>query len=182
MTGTQLGRLLADARIENSSRESTKWRRLRDNLEARQQKDGHGNAVARFIQLALEPVRFTSNPEAFERHREAIKTPGSGWPQRPERCRGKPTPALNIPPDVRIIAGNLWPRPGKRSLYLAYATDHDGGVARVEWDTDADAFDDATGERLLRAFPVGVRTLGVRVTGNSGGRTTDTLRVEVARR
>ena len=37
-------------------------------------------------------------------------------------------------------------------------------------------------ETLKRALPAGVRTLGVRVTDNSGARTTDTLRVVVARR
>jgi hypothetical protein len=93
------------------------------------------------------------------------------------------SPGLNIPPDVRIIPSSQAPRPGRRSLYLAYATDHDGGVVRVEWDTNGDGrFGDATGERLTRAFPTGVRTLAVRVTDNSGAHTTDTLRVVVPRR
>jgi hypothetical protein len=91
-------------------------------------------------------------------------------------------PGLNIPPEVSILAGNPRPRPGRRALYFALGTDHDGGVTRVEWDTDADgAFDDATGERLLRAFPAGTRTLGVRVTDNSGGRARATLRIVVRR-
>ncbi len=91
-------------------------------------------------------------------------------------------PALNIPPDVKIIATDPRPAPGRRSAYLAYATDHDGGVTRVEWDTNGDGrFGDAGGERLLKSFPAGVRTLGVRVTDNSGARTTDTLRVVVRR-
>ena len=92
-------------------------------------------------------------------------------------------PGLNVPPDVRIIPPSTRPVAGRRSTYLAYATDHDGGVIRVEWDVNGDGrFGDATGERLKRALPAGVRTLGVRVTDNSGSRTTDTLRVVVARR
>ena len=91
-------------------------------------------------------------------------------------------PGLNIPPDVRILASNPRPRPGKRALYVALGTDHDGGVERVQWDTDGDgAFDDASGERLTKAFPAGVRTIAVRVTDNSGGRTTGSLRIVVRR-
>jgi hypothetical protein len=92
------------------------------------------------------------------------------------------SPVLNIPPDVKIIAGDSRPRPGSRSSYFAYATDHDGGVTRVEWDTNGDGrFGDATGERLLKAFPAGTRTIGVRVTDNSGARSSDTLKVVVRR-
>jgi hypothetical protein len=90
-------------------------------------------------------------------------------------------PARNIPPDVRIVP-SARPRPRIPVVYLAYATDHDGGVERVVWDTDGDgAFDDFTGERLRRAFPAGTRTLRVRVTDNSGARTTDTLRIVISR-
>ena len=91
------------------------------------------------------------------------------------------SPARNIPPDVRIVP-SARPRPGVPVVYLAYATDHDGGVEKVAWDADGDgAFDDSGGERLRRAFPAGTHTLRVRVTDNSGARTTDTLRVVVAR-
>jgi len=90
-------------------------------------------------------------------------------------------PARNIPPDVRIVP-SARPRPGVPVVYLAYATDHDGGVDQVRWDADNDgAFDDFSGERLRRAFPAGTRTLRVRVTDNSGARTTDVLRIVVSR-
>lgn len=93
------------------------------------------------------------------------------------------SPSLNIPPDVKIIATDPRPAPGRRSAYLAYATDHDGGVTRVEWDVNGDGrFGDGSGERLLKAFPAGTRTLAVRVTDNSGARSTDTLKVVVRRR
>jgi hypothetical protein len=93
------------------------------------------------------------------------------------------SPVLNIPPDVKIIATDPRPAPGRRSAYLAYATDHDGGVTRVEWDANGDGrFGDASGERLQRSYPAGVHTIRVRVTDNSGARTTDSLRIVVRRR
>lgn len=72
MTGGQVGELLSDAGVADISRESTKWRRLRDCLGARQRGDGNGDAVARFVGLALAPVRFSDDPPAFERHRAAV--------------------------------------------------------------------------------------------------------------
>jgi hypothetical protein len=93
------------------------------------------------------------------------------------------SPAVNIPPDVRIIPGDPKPRPGKRVRYLAYATDHDGGVEQVNWDTDGDgAFDDGAGEQITKAYSRGTHTIAVRVVDNSGGRSTDRLTLKVARR
>lgn len=72
MTGSQLSRLLPDARIADISNESTKWKRLYDALSARQQHDANANAVCRFIRVAMAPERFASEPERFEGHREAL--------------------------------------------------------------------------------------------------------------
>ena len=82
---------------------------------------------------------------------------------------------------MRIVP-SVTPRAGKPVVYLAYATDHDGGVDKVQWDADNDgAFDDGGGERLRRSFKAGTRTIRVRVTDNSGARTTDTLKLTIAR-
>jgi hypothetical protein len=72
MTGSKLTELLREARIEQRSTESTKWRRLRDDLGAGQRRDGNGNAAARFIQLAIAPVRLGSDPAGYDEQREAL--------------------------------------------------------------------------------------------------------------
>lgn len=72
MTGSQLSRLLPDAGIADNSSESTKWKRLYEALVTRQAKDANGNAVCRFIRIAMAPERFGSEPERFEAHREGL--------------------------------------------------------------------------------------------------------------
>ncbi len=91
-------------------------------------------------------------------------------------------PRANVPPTVSVVKTTLKPAPGQRAAYIALAADPDGAIARVEWDTDADgAFDDATSSSLRLALPAGVRTIAVRVTDDSGARTTGSVRVLVAR-
>jgi len=72
MTGSQLSRLLPDAGIADISSESTKWKRVYEALAARQAKEGRGNAVCRFIRVAMAPERFGNEPERFEAHREGL--------------------------------------------------------------------------------------------------------------
>jgi uncharacterized protein (TIGR02391 family) len=72
MTGSQIDRLLPAAGIADISQQSTKWKRLYESLGARQNRDGNGNAVCRFIKVAMAPERFGSEPERFEGHREAL--------------------------------------------------------------------------------------------------------------
>lgn len=72
MTGSQLSRLLPDAGIADISTQSTKWKRIYEALAARQANDGRGNAVCRFIRVALAPERFGNEPERFEAHREGL--------------------------------------------------------------------------------------------------------------
>lgn len=91
-------------------------------------------------------------------------------------------PRANVPPTVTVVKTTLKPRPGQRAAYIAQAADPDGAIAKVEWDTDADgAFDDATTLSLRVGLPAGVRTIAVRVTDDSGARTTGSVRVLVAR-
>jgi uncharacterized protein (TIGR02391 family) len=72
MTGTQMDRLLPAASITDSSQQSTKWKRLYESLARRQNQDGNGNAVCRFMKVAMAPERFGSEPERFEAHREGL--------------------------------------------------------------------------------------------------------------
>lgn len=91
-------------------------------------------------------------------------------------------PRSNVAPGVTVVKTTQKPRPGQRAAYIAQAADPDGAVAKVEWDTDADgAFDDATSSSLRLALPAGTHTIAVRVTDDSGARTTGTTRVLVAR-
>lgn len=64
-TGSEIDRLLAAARLPSSDI-STKWRRIRDSFERVQVRDGGGNAVAKFVKLALAPDRFVGAREAHE--------------------------------------------------------------------------------------------------------------------
>lgn len=43
-----------------------------ESLALRQNQDGNGNAVCRFIKVAMAPERFGSEPERFEAHREGF--------------------------------------------------------------------------------------------------------------
>jgi uncharacterized protein (TIGR02391 family) len=65
MTGSEMGKLLARCQVPDVSAQSTKWRRLLDNLAAIQNRDSAGDAVARFIVIAMAPARFLDMKEAF---------------------------------------------------------------------------------------------------------------------
>lgn len=91
-------------------------------------------------------------------------------------------PRANVAPAAEIVKTTIQPRPGQRAAYIAFATDRDGSITKVEWDTDADgAYDDATGQSLRIALREGVRALAVRVTDDGGARTTATTRVKISR-
>lgn len=91
-------------------------------------------------------------------------------------------PRTNIAPRVAVVATTNRPRPGQRAAYIAHATDPDGEVVRVEWDTDGDGrYDDASGFSARVGFAAGTRRIAVRATDESGARTRGTLTVRVAR-
>ncbi|HEY3443620.1 MAG TPA: TIGR02391 family protein [Paludibaculum sp.] len=69
LTGSEIGRLLQQARIEDGDPTATKWKRLCFALSNRQSLDGCGNNVVRFIYAAMDPVRYSSEPEVFEHRR-----------------------------------------------------------------------------------------------------------------
>ena len=57
LTGTEIGRLLAQRGIDDPAPGSTKWRRLCDALTQCQRRDGAANNI-RFLYEAMQPVRF----------------------------------------------------------------------------------------------------------------------------
>jgi Domain of unknown function (DUF4394) len=89
-------------------------------------------------------------------------------------------PRANVAPAVEIVATTIQPKAGQKAAYIAFATDRDGSIAKIEWDADADGqFDDGNGESLRTALKQGVRTLAVRVTDEGGARTTATTRIKI---
>lgn len=72
LTGSEIGRKLAQARIADVAPTLTKWKRLYNALATRQNTDGVGNCVLSFVRHALEPARFLGNTSAFEGFRRDV--------------------------------------------------------------------------------------------------------------
>lgn len=66
MTGSEITRVLTRLGIPDNSGESTKWRRLEYAFTDRQNCDHSGNAILRFIQEALAPVKYVQKQQEFE--------------------------------------------------------------------------------------------------------------------
>jgi uncharacterized protein (TIGR02391 family) len=72
VSGSQLGRLMAQARITDTSQESTKWKRLCYSMASIQQRRGNGKAVIAAIHAIMDPSRFASDPAAFDAARARL--------------------------------------------------------------------------------------------------------------
>jgi uncharacterized protein (TIGR02391 family) len=72
LTGTEIGRLLAEVGIVDPAPAVTKRHRLFNALVGRQRKDSCGNGVAAFIHAAMRPVRYVDRGGVFERRRVAL--------------------------------------------------------------------------------------------------------------
>ena len=66
MTGSEITRLLMQCGIQDTSGESTKWKRLEHTFISRQNNDRAPNAILRFVEEALQPVKFTENQATYE--------------------------------------------------------------------------------------------------------------------
>lgn len=71
-TGSEIGALLAQVRVEDPGNSMTKWRRLREAFAGRQAKDRCANTVCAYIQAAMDPVRYVGRTETFESLREQL--------------------------------------------------------------------------------------------------------------
>jgi len=65
LTSSEIGQLLAQCQIEDPYPTMTKRYRLFEALRQRQEQDGCGNNVVAFICSAMNPVRYSRNPERF---------------------------------------------------------------------------------------------------------------------
>jgi uncharacterized protein (TIGR02391 family) len=72
LTGSEIGRLLAQCGIDDPSPGSAKWRRLCDALLQRQRLDGAANQVIAFFYAAMEPVRYRDNAALFTARLDAL--------------------------------------------------------------------------------------------------------------
>lgn len=72
LTGSEIGRLLADCGIDDPFANGTKRHRLFEALSARQKSDGCGNNVANFIKRTMQPVRYLNSAHLFEERRARL--------------------------------------------------------------------------------------------------------------
>lgn len=64
-TSSQLYELQRVCSISHISQQSTKWRFLKENLSAKQSKDGCSNNLLNFIQTCLSPTRFVNRESDY---------------------------------------------------------------------------------------------------------------------
>ncbi|MEQ9092991.1 MAG: DUF4394 domain-containing protein [Miltoncostaeaceae bacterium] len=87
-------------------------------------------------------------------------------------------PAVNMPPNVTIVATTPSPKPKQNAAYIAQANDPDGAIVKVEWDRDGDGtYDISTGAAQRIPLDAGRHVVRVRATDNLGARAVATLRV-----
>ncbi len=66
LTGTEIGRLLAESLIEDTDPTMTKWKRLFNAFAYFQNKHKCSNNILTFLSRAMQPVRYVDNPELFQ--------------------------------------------------------------------------------------------------------------------
>lgn len=72
LTGSEIGYILNDCRVEDVSSDMTKWKRLFNSLVTVQNKHQVGNHLIMFINRALDPVKYARSKEAFEWRRNEL--------------------------------------------------------------------------------------------------------------
>lgn len=72
LTGSEIGHLLEDCAIPDPDPGMTKWKRLYNAFVRFQNEHQVGNHVVVFIRRAMDPVRYTSCPDAFRIRRDRL--------------------------------------------------------------------------------------------------------------
>lgn len=72
LSGTQIGRLLQEIRVEDVDPGNTKWKRLYNALATTQNKHGIGNHIIQFINVAMNPVSYARERDAFIWRRDEL--------------------------------------------------------------------------------------------------------------
>ncbi len=77
-------------------------------------------------------------------------------------------PVTNRPPTAVITAPTTAPK-NTPVTFKSTSTDVDGSIAKTEWDTDGDGYDDGTGSQVVKSFSAsGPKTIHLRVTDDLG--------------
>lgn len=66
LTGTEIGRLLAESLMQDTDPTMTKWKRLFNAFVHYQNKHKCSNNILTFLSKAMQPVRYVDNPELFQ--------------------------------------------------------------------------------------------------------------------
>ncbi len=72
LTGSEIGYLLQDCRVEDVAPEMTKWKRLFNAMVNVQNKHQVGNHLIMFINRAMNPVSYSRNKESFDWRRNEL--------------------------------------------------------------------------------------------------------------
>lgn len=72
LTGSEIGRLLAQVGVPDPDAGATKWRRLFHALHGAQANARSGSVVGEFIQRAMDPLRFVGRAAEFEERRAEL--------------------------------------------------------------------------------------------------------------
>jgi hypothetical protein len=71
-TGSESSSIFRQLDIPDENPTGTKWRRILAALRDRQSQERTGNCVVAFLYKAMNPIRFTSNPDGFEHRRQEL--------------------------------------------------------------------------------------------------------------
>lgn len=74
LTGSEIGLLLAQARVKDVSPRITKWKRLNAALSRRHSMDGDSDRTLAFIRHALDPARYVGDKKRFEDRRAGVNS------------------------------------------------------------------------------------------------------------
>lgn len=65
LTGSEIGQYLTQEKIDDIDPQNTKWKRLFNAFANEQNINQCSNRILRFIQLAMQPARYTNNTDLF---------------------------------------------------------------------------------------------------------------------
>src|SRR5215831_20570043 len=119
LSGSEIGYILQDCKVEDSDPNMTKWKRLFNALAGAQNKYQVGNHLIMFINRALDPVNFARQQEKFEWMRNELNVvlafSGYGVREDGKVIRTEKATTLN---DARARAGALKSKLEGRGAHL----------------------------------------------------------------